>query len=78
MKQNVSIKTKGGVDMKDINELPPVLRPQDVANLMGISKRVAYDVMELPDFPLIRIRKMKLVARDSFFRWLDKAGEVKR
>jgi hypothetical protein len=53
------------------------MKPQHVAEAMGVSKRTAYDVMELPGFPVIRIRKTKLVARDSFFNWLESAGEVK-
>jgi hypothetical protein len=68
-------KHKVVIEMKDKTEFPLVMRPQDVANVMGISKRIAYDVMELPGFPLIRIRKTKLVARDSFFTWLETAGK---
>lgn len=64
--------------MKEKMEFPLVMKPQHVAEAMGISRRTAYDVMELPGFPVIRIRKTKLVARDSFFNWLESAGgEVK-
>jgi hypothetical protein len=50
------------------------MKAQDVADAMGISKRLAYDVMEMEDFPAIRMRKIKMVARESFFEWLHRAG----
>ena len=62
--------------MKMKEEYPLVMKPQHVAEVMGISKRIAYDVMELPGFPLIRIRKIKMVAREAFFTWLENAKEV--
>jgi hypothetical protein len=64
--------------LKEKTEFPLVMKPADVAEVMGISKRTAYDVMEMPDFPLIRVRKTKLVSREAFFGWLERAGEVRR
>jgi hypothetical protein len=61
--------------MRTQNDFPLVMKACDIAEAMGISKRLAYDVMELPDFPVIKIRTMKMVARDSFFEWLTKAGK---
>lgn len=63
--------------MKTKNEYPLVMKSQHVAEAMGISRRVAYDVMELPGFPLIRVRKIKMVAREAFFQWLEFGREVK-
>ena len=53
------------------------MKSSDVAEAMGISKRIAYDVMELPGFPVIRVKKMKMVAREAFFHWLERTEEVK-
>jgi hypothetical protein len=64
--------------MKTQQDFPIVMKAQDVADAMGISKRLAYNVMELPDFPAIPMRKIKLVARDSFFEWLHRAGKEVR
>lgn len=64
--------------MKTKQDYPLVMKPQHVAEVMGVSKRVAYDVMELPGFPLIRIRKIKMVAREAFFLWLEQMGEVRQ
>ncbi|NLS41235.1 DNA-binding protein [Bacillus subtilis] len=40
----------------------------------GIQERVAYEIMERSDFPLIRIGRCKRVSREEFFRWLDGQG----
>lgn len=58
--------------MKTKQDFPLVMKAKHVAEAMGVSTRVAYDVMELPDFPLIRIRTIKMVAREKFFEWLEK------
>jgi len=62
--------------VKEKNEFPIVMKPTHVAEAMGVSKRTAYDVMELPGFPLIRVRKTKLVSREAFFHWLENTKEV--
>jgi predicted DNA-binding transcriptional regulator AlpA len=60
--------------MKEKNEYPIVMKAKDVAEVMGVSKRTAYHIMEIKDFPLIPIGKMKLVTRESFFNWLESGG----
>ena len=62
--------------LKDKNEFPLVMKARDVAEAMGISKRNAYHVMSMPDFPVIRINKMMMVYRESFFVWLERVGGV--
>jgi hypothetical protein len=61
--------------MKTQQDFPLVMKAQHVAEAMGISKRLAYNVMELPGFPAIPMRKMRLVSRESFFEWLHRAGK---
>jgi excisionase family DNA binding protein len=52
-------------------DFPFMLTVVEVAQILGVSKRVAYDIMDAQDFPLIRIRRSKRVNRDDFFNWLD-------
>jgi excisionase family DNA binding protein len=52
------------------NTYPEILRVEHVAEIIGVSKRVAYEIMEYKGFPLIRIRRSKRVNREDFFRWL--------
>lgn len=57
--------------MKTALDYPLILTADHVAEIMGISKRVAYQLMEYKGFPLIRLGRLKRVNRDSFFQWLD-------
>jgi hypothetical protein len=41
------------------------------AQSLGLSLRIAYEVMDYPDFPLIKIGRCKRVERDEFFEWLE-------
>lgn len=57
--------------MKTTLDYPLILTADHVAEIMGISKRVAYELMEYKGFPLIRLGRLKRVNRDSFFQWLN-------
>jgi predicted DNA-binding transcriptional regulator AlpA len=57
--------------MKNIEDYPITMTAKDVSQILGISPRVAYDIMEAEDFPLIRIGRHKKVHRDKFFQWMD-------
>lgn len=52
-------------------EYPLILTADHIAEIMGVSRRIAYEMMEYKGFPLVRIGRLKRVNRDSFFYWLD-------
>jgi excisionase family DNA binding protein len=52
-------------------DFPIMLTVVEVMQILGVSKRVAYEIMETKDFPLIRIRRSKRVNREDFFNWLE-------
>jgi hypothetical protein len=56
-----------------MNDYPIILDSKHIAEIMGCSRRFAYQIMDIPGFPLIRIpgTSTKRVNRDSFFKWLD-------
>lgn len=56
------------------NNLPDILTAQDIADYLKISRRRVYEIMELKDFPLIRIGLTKRVPRDGFLTWHKKQG----
>lgn len=58
--------------MKITSDYPLILTAEHISEIMGISKRIAYEVMEYKGFPLIRIGRLKRVNRDSFFGWLER------
>ncbi|PFA66870.1 DNA-binding protein [Bacillus sp. AFS015802] len=49
---------------------------EDVAQCLGISRRVAYEVMERRDFPLLRIGRLKKVNKYDFEEWLKSQRNI--
>lgn len=63
--------------MKRKEDYPIVLTVKEVMEILGIGKRVAYELMDQPGFPLVKIGdRLKRVNRDAFFEWMDKQGKV--
>jgi excisionase family DNA binding protein len=58
--------------MKPFSEYPDVLTAEHVAEILSISIRYTYEIMEWKGFPLIRIGKNKRVRKDKFIEWLEK------
>lgn len=50
---------------------PLILTADHISEIMGVSKRIAYEFMEYKGFPLIRVGRLKRVNRDAFFNWLE-------
>lgn len=62
---------------KTIEELPLCLNVQQVADVLGISKPIAYEVVNREDFPAIRVgdkKKRIVVPRDRFAEWMNQKG----
>ena len=57
---------------KEKDDFPLILTATDISEIIFVSKRIAYEIMERPDFPLIRIGRCKRVLREEFFYWLEK------
>jgi excisionase family DNA binding protein len=49
---------------------PEILLAEEIAEILRISPRYAYEIMERKDFPLIRIGGSKRVRKDEFSKWL--------
>lgn len=54
-----------------VEEYPLVLHARHLAEIIGVSTRVAYEIMDRTGFPLIRIGRCKRVTREAFFKWLN-------
>lgn len=48
----------------------------EVAQLLGISRSAAYNLMHRDDFPSFRIGKRWLVRDSSLNEWLEKQSEI--
>ena len=49
-----------------------LMTPQDLMKILKVSRSTAYEIMEKPDFPLIRIGRNKRVIATEFTEWLQK------
>jgi predicted DNA-binding transcriptional regulator AlpA len=55
-----------------IDELPAVFNVDVLQDIMGISRALAYDLVNQDDFPKVRVKKRILIPKDPFVQWLDK------
>lgn len=53
-----------------------IMTAEDIAQCLGISRRVAYEVMERRDFPLLRIGRLKKVNKNDFEEWLKSQRNI--
>ena len=60
--------------MQTINDLPIILEAEHIAQVLGISKHSAYELMKRKGFPVLKIGRLKRVNRDAFFRWMEEEG----
>lgn len=53
------------------NELPIMLSPQDVADLLEITLGYARMLFKMDDFPSAVIGKRRFISSSDFIRWLN-------
>ena len=54
-----------------IEDLPLVLTPADIAEILGISRNTAYELIHSDGFPIFRVGKQYRIGRKQFLTWLD-------
>lgn len=54
-----------------LDQLPIILRADELAAVLGISRASAYTLMRSKGFPTIFIGKRMVVYRDKFIQWMD-------
>lgn len=60
-----------------MQDYPLILKADHIAEILGCSKRIAYEIMEGDDFPLVRMGRLKRVGREAFFRWFHAKSKSK-
>lgn len=68
---NNAVLTSGTVEAKD-DDYPDLLTAEHIAEIMGVSKPIAYQVMEYKGFPLLRIGRLKKVRKEKFYEWMSR------
>lgn len=53
------------------DNLPYMLRAEDVARILGVSRANAYAIMHSRGFPKLQIGKRIMVTKDKFREWID-------
>lgn len=61
---------------KNFDELPLMLSVIQVAEVLGISKTSAYELVHSDDFPSITIGKRLIVPKDKFIEWIKTKTEL--
>ena len=62
---------------KNRDELPMFLTVMDVANLLGISRASAYELVREDNFPKLKIVQGRtIIPRDRLFEWLDEQRKI--
>ncbi len=64
------------VAMKNFEDLPLTLKVEQVAEVLGVSRKVAYNLAKRRDFPAVRVGEKRLVIpRDRFIQWLNENAD---
>lgn len=57
----------------DMHQLPLIMTAEEVADVLGIGRSKAYELLNSQGFPAIRLGRRMVVPRDRFLEWLDAA-----
>jgi len=67
---------QGGYPMKktlySIEEMPLTLNAVEVAQVLGLSRAGAYNLLNSKGFPTLHIGSRKIVPKDKFIDWINR------
>ena len=63
---------------KSHEELPLMLSVPQVADVLGIGRTNAYELVKEKDFPSLKIGSRIVIPRDKFIQWIDEKVSEKR
>ena len=74
-------KRNGGITMREskftsYDDLPLMLSAPEVAEVLGISRAGAYELVSSAGFPHMKIGNRILVPKDKFLKWIDEQRSV--
>ena len=61
---------------KSYSDLPLTLNALDVAEVLGISRAAAYELVRSRGFPHMNVGKRILIPKDAFLEWIREQTEV--
>ena len=57
---------------KSYDELPLFLNAEMVANVLGVSSTVCYEMMHSGKLPVLRIGSRLIVPKEKFLQWIER------
>jgi len=63
---------------KTYDELPLMLSVSQVADVLGIGRTNAYELVKEKDFPSLKIGSRIVVPKDKFIAWIEEKVSEKR
>lgn len=60
---------------KSYEDLPLFLNADLVAQVLGVSLSTAYELMNAPGFPVLRVGSRMVVPKEKFIRWVEQNTE---
>lgn len=60
------------LEVQGDNQLPKMLTVMDIKNHLSVSKTVAYKIVQLKDFPKIKIGHKYIIPEDEYLKWITK------
>lgn len=61
---------------KSYDDLPLTLNASDVAEVLGISRAAAYELVRSEGFPHMNVGKQILIPKDAFLEWIREQTEA--
>lgn len=55
----------------DVNNLPLVLTPVDIARILRVSKNTAYEKIHSKGFPYFKVGNQYRIYREKFIEWMQ-------
>ena len=56
---------------KSYDDLPLFLNANLVAQVLGVSISTVYEMMHMPDFPVLRVGSRMVVPKEKFIQWAE-------
>lgn len=57
--------------VKDLDELPFSMRASDLSRALNVSQSRAYEIMNIPGFPAVKVGRTKIVTKPTLRDWLE-------
>ena len=59
------------LNREEMQKLPPLLTPQELAEILGVSVPFCYTLVRSKGFPSFRVGKKWLIVTDKLMEWID-------